>query len=123
MMRSVEDELKGVNLLGLAPLRVAEWEEVEGRVIVLRPESVVGGVRGILDRFLHRMSAQRIRLDEVGSFAWLHLNGDRTVSEVGELMRSEFGDRVEPVENRLGHLVQVMRNEGFIKYPEWDDLD
>lgn len=123
MMRSVEDELKGVNLLGLAPLRVAEWEEVEGRVIVLRPESVVGGVRGILDRFLHRMSAQRIRLDEVGSFAWLHLDGDRTVSEVGELMRSEFGDRVEPVEDRLGHLVQVMRNEGFIKYPEWDDLD
>jgi hypothetical protein len=67
------------------------------------------------------MSANRIRLDEVGGFAWMHLDGDRTVADVGELMRAEFGDRVSPVEERLGHFVQVMRKEGFLAYPGWDD--
>ncbi|MFH1764728.1 MAG: PqqD family protein [Gemmatimonadota bacterium] len=115
-----ERELEGVNLLGLAPLRIADWEEVEGRVVMLRPKPFSVGLRGLMDRFFHRMSANRIRLDEVGSFAWRHLDGERTVAEVGELMRGEFGDRVDPVGERLGHFVQVMRTEGFLAYLGWD---
>ena len=116
-----EKELEVVNLLGLAPRRLARWEEVDGRVVVIRPEPLNGGVRGWMERFLHRMSAQRIRLDEVGSFAWVHLDGERTVAAVGEEMKAEFGDRVSPVEERLGHLVWMMRKEGFLSYPGWDD--
>lgn len=115
-----EAELEGVNLLELAPFRIAEWEEVEGLVVLLRPIPDTAGFGGLLDRFFHRMSANRIRLDEVGSFAWLHLDGERTVGEVVQLTREEFGERVEPVEERLGHLVVMMRREGFLAYPKWD---
>ena len=116
-----ERELEGVNLLRLAPRRIADWEEVDGRAVVLRPEPVSVGFQGLMDRFFHQMSAHRIRLADVGSFAWVHFDGERTVGEVGELMRSEFGDRVDPVEERLGRLVWVMRREGFLAYPKWDD--
>jgi hypothetical protein len=116
-----ERELEGVNLLGLAPRRIADWAEVDGRAVVLRPEPVSVGIHGLMDRFFHKMSAHRIRLDDVGSFAWVHFDGERTVGEVGELMRGEFGDRVDPVEERLGRLVWVMRKEGFLAYPDWDD--
>ncbi len=115
-----EKALEGVNLLGLAPLRLAEWEEVGGRVVVLRPEPGSTGLRGLLDRFFHRMSANRIRLDEVGSFAWLHLDGERTVGEVAQLLTGEFGDRVAPAEERLAHLVWLLRKEGLLGYPGWD---
>jgi len=118
-----EEELAGVNLLGLAPRRIAEWEEAGCKVVLLRPEPTSVGFRGLMDRFFHKMSAHRIRLDEVGSFAWTHLDGERTVAEVGELMRGEFGERVDPVEERLGHMVWVMRKEGFLAYPGWDDED
>ena len=121
--KSREKELEGVNLLGLAPRPVAEWEEVDGRVVVLRPEPLSSGFRSWMDRFLHRMSAHRIRLDEVGSFTWKQLDGNRTVAEVGDLLRSEFGDRVDPVEERLGHMIWIMRREGFLAYPGWDDGD
>ena len=104
-----------------APHRLAAWEEVDGRIVLLRPEPTTRGLRGFLDRFFHRMSAQRIRLDEVGSFAWSLLDGQRTVAEVGEAMRREFGDQVEPVEERLGRLVWLMRKEGFLAYTDWDD--
>ena len=115
-----EKELEGVNLLGLAPRRVAEWEEADGTIVLLRPQPSSTGLRGALDRFFHKMSASRIRLDEVGGFAWLHFDGQRTVGGVGELMREEFGEKVEPVEERLGQFVLIMRKEGFLIYPEWD---
>ena len=118
-----EAELAGVNLLELAPRRTAEWEEAGSQVVLLRPEPTSFGIRGLMDRFFHKMSAHRIRLDDVGGFAWRHLDGERTVAEVGGLMRGEFGGRVDPVEERLGRMVCVMRKEGFLAYPGWDDED
>jgi hypothetical protein len=120
--KTQEKELAGVNLMGLTPRRVADWEEVGDRVVVIRPDPVSSGLRGMMDRFFHRMSARRIRLDDLGSFAWNRFDGETTVAEVGELMRDEFGERVEPVEERLGHLVWIMRKEGFLAYPGWDDV-
>lgn len=117
-----EKELEEVNVLELAPRRLAEWEEEEGgRVVVLRPSPGTRGLRGLVDRILHQLSARRIRLDEVGSFVWLRLDGERTVGRVAELLRGKFGARVEPAEERLGRLVQLMRREGFLAYPEWDE--
>lgn len=116
-----DKELEGVNLLGLAPVRFAKWEEVEGKVILLRPKPTTRGPRGLLDRFFHRMSASRIRLDEFGSFAWLRLDGSRTVGQVVELMREEFGEGVDPAEERLSHLIWLLRGEELLGYPGWDD--
>jgi hypothetical protein len=116
-----EKELEGVNLLALAPFRRAEWEESDGRVVVLRPFPTTHGLRGKMDRFFHRLSANRIRLDEVGSFAWLNFDGSLTVAEVAHRMTEEFGDQVNPVEERLGRLVWMMRGQGFLGYPGWDD--
>jgi hypothetical protein len=116
-----EEALEGVNLMGLAPFRLADWEEVEGRVVVLRPFPATRGVRGIMDRFFHRMSANRIRLDEVGSSAWRAMDGERRVAEVADLLREEFGEEVDPAEERLGHFVLLMRREGLLGYSGWDD--
>jgi hypothetical protein len=69
------------------------------------------------------MSANRIRLDEVGSLAWKSLDGDRTVSEVAALLREAFGEEVDPAEERLGHLIWLMRKEGLLAYPGWDEID
>lgn len=100
---------------------MAESEDEEGHVVLLRPPPKAQGLRGLMERFFHRMSAQRIRLDEVGSFAWRSLDGTRTVAEVAESMREEFGERVEPAEERLGHLVLIMRREGLLGYPGYDE--
>lgn len=118
-----ERDLEGVNLLDLAPVRLAEWEEAEGRVVLLRPRPEAGGVGGFFDRIFHSLSAQRVRLDEVGSHAWRLMDGERTVAEVGGLLAQEFQDRVKPVEERLGRLVWMLRREGFLAYPGWDDED
>lgn len=115
------DELEAVNLLEVSPVRLADWTESQARVTIIRPKSLRPGLFGWIDLLLYLLSAKRIRLDAFGSFAWLQLNGERSVGEVGALLRSEFGDAVEPVEERLGHLIRVFRNQEFVAYPRWDE--
>ncbi len=121
MMRRRQRDLAKINVLDLTPVRRAEWEERGARVIVIRPLPTTRGPRGMLDRLLHEMSAKRLRLDEVGSFAWLQLDGQRTVGQVAELLREQFGDAVEPAEERVGKLVQVLYREELVGYAELDD--
>ena len=126
MRRSKEDPLGGINLLELAPVRVARWRQVEDRVVVERPKPRARFPRILLEWLLHLMAVKSLRLDEVGSFAWQLLDGEHTVGQVAVAVRERFGDAVEPAEERLGHLVRLLRQEGLIAYPEWDpvsDLD
>ena len=114
------DELEAVNLLEMVPVRLAEWQENSGHVVIVRPKFVRPGPLGLIDHLLHLLSARRIRLDAIGSFAWLQLDGTRSVGQVVVLLRKEFGDKVEPAEERVGHLIRVFRSQQFVAYPNWD---
>jgi len=118
-----DNPLAEVNLLEIAPARCAEWEEVDDRVIVIRPRPTSTGARLLLDRFLFELSAKRIRLDEIGSFVWRQLDGEHTVGEIASQLRGQYGDRLESIEDRLGKLIWSFRREEFVMYPGWDEKD
>ena len=122
MRRSKEDPLGGINLLELAPVRVARWRQVEDRVVVERPKPRARFPRILLEWLLHLMAVKSLRLDEVGSFAWQLLDGEHTVGQVAVAVRERFGEAVEPAEERVGHLVRLLRQEGLLAYPEWDPV-
>ena len=67
------------------------------------------------------LAPPRIRLDEVGSFAWLRMSGTMNVGELAALVREEFGDRVDPVNQRLGQLVRLLKRERFVSYADLKD--
>jgi len=109
----------GQNLLDMTPLREVEWEEDErGGVTLVRRRPRVRGPRSMGGWVSFMLAPPRIRLDEVGSFAWLRMNGNVDVGELAALVREEFGDRVEPVNHRLGHLVRLLNRERFVSYVE-----
>ena len=118
MWRRQPDPLEQVNVLDVVPLRAAQFEEKDGRIVVIRPAPSTRGFRGVIDRLLHELSARRIRFDEHGSFVWRQIDGTRTTGEIAALMRREYGDEIEPVEARVGKLVQVMYREDFLTYRE-----
>lgn len=66
------------------------------------------------------MAPPRIRLDDVGSYAWLLMDGSTDVRKLAELVVAQFGDQVEPVGQRLGQLIRVLRRERFVSYAELD---
>lgn len=122
MRRSRKDPLGEINLLELAPVRAARWRQDGDRVVVERPKPRAGFPRILLEWLSYLMAVKNLRLDEVGSFAWQLLDGEHTVGQVAAALRQRFGDRVEPAEERLGHLVRLLRQEGLLAYPEWDPM-
>lgn len=118
MKTETRQRLETVNLLELAPIRVASWEEnVDGRVTVERRKPVGEGVRLWLRYWL---AVRRVRLDERGSFTWQLLDGSHTVAEIAERVRDRFGEAVEPAEERVGHLVRFLHREDLVRYPNRD---
>ena len=71
--------LEDVNILEVTPVRLADWQERVDRVVVERPKPTRTGLVRLIDSLLYMLSARRIRLDPVGSYAWLHLDGTRSV--------------------------------------------
>lgn len=110
--------LAEANLLDLTPVRRAAWNDVGGQVVLERPPPGRGGLRGLGDRLSFAMASRRIRLDEVGSCAWRCFDGATTVAEACTALREGFGDSVEPVEERLGHFVRYLHQDGFLSYRE-----
>ncbi len=116
------DPLAGVNLLDLRPVRTADWsEDAEGRVVVERSPPAARGLAGLRERLDHWLATPRVRLDETGSFAWKRFDGERTVRDVVAAVRERFGAGAEPVEERLGSFVRLLRRERLVRYPGLDD--
>ena len=120
MSRSAEG--RDVNLLDLAPVCRAEFEETGDRVVVVRPKNHRPGAAGLLDRLTWSLSAKRIRLDAVGSFIWRRLDGKTTVREIAQAMRDELGETVEPVEERLGTFLHQLHRQELVAFPPLDAI-
>ncbi len=111
---------EAVNLLDLAPVRIAPWRDQEGGLVVEYRPAPPRGLAGRIGRLLLPPRVSRRRLDEVGAAVWRRLDG-RTVAEVVAGLREEFGERIEPAEDRLRLFLQLLRRERLIGLPGLDD--
>lgn len=80
--------------------------------------------RGFVERMV-RVFAKTPRhltvdLDEFGSFVWQAIDGQQDICQIGALVKEAFGDRAEPLYERLGGFMNLLRNNGFItcRFPE-----
>lgn len=90
------------------PRRRLDWRELDdGRCVVLRPQLGEGRIgRWIASKLGD--PCYRIRLDDVGSFIWKACDGETPLTQIAGRLRAEFGERVEPAEERLARFVQSM---------------
>jgi hypothetical protein len=119
-IRKRRSRFDGVNLLELRPLRQAGWRDEDGVVMLTRRHPRQRGQRGLLARVDHWLATPRLKLDAIGSFAWRRFDGRTSVGEVVQAVRKEFGEPAEPVEERLGSFVRLLRREGLVKYEGFD---
>jgi hypothetical protein len=66
-----------------------------------------------MDRLFH-LGPLKLRLDVVGAFAWRLCDGSTSVAEIAAAMQEEFGDAVEPVEERLVTFLTGLLREKLI---------
>ena len=96
----------------ISPLN--RWEQEGGRVTIHMTHR--GVFAAIAQRFFHRPRVSRINLDQLGSFVFPLLDGQRTVQDIAHLVHEKFGAQAEPLYPRLIQYLKILRNNGFIYY-------
>jgi hypothetical protein len=64
-----------------------------------------------------RLPYYRIHLDDVGTFVWDHMDGETTIGAIADHVRAKFGDRVEPIYDRLRLFLQQLEQGRLIHIP------
>jgi hypothetical protein len=117
----MKKEKQTFNLLEMRPVRVREFEiaQVEGadRVVVLIPRF---GYTKIGQWFNERLRKpyHKIKLDELGSFVWNLCDGNMQVKDICNSLREKFGEKVDPVHDRVALFLKQMEKSSMIDFKE-----
>jgi len=97
------------NFLDFIPKRVdaIEYHQDEDENVVLHIER-----KSFFDKIAQKLKkTPRISyytLDSIGSFVWLAIDGKKTIYQIGEELKKEKGDSVEPLYERLAKYFQIL---------------
>lgn len=102
------------NYLDKKPIRNENisWSEEDGK-ITLEIENK-GVMNRIAQKLLKKPKISYVHLDEMGSFIWPILDGEKNISEIGEAVKEHFGDKAEPLYERLSKYFQILESYRFI---------
>lgn len=90
------------------------WKETKG-IVTIKMENK-GFYNWLAQRLFKRPRFSYIDLDEFGSFVWRQMDGKRTIYEISVLVHEHFGDRAEPLIERLVKYFQILHRNHFIGY-------
>ena len=75
-----------------------------------------GFLNRIVQIILHKPKVSYIHLDEMGSFVWPLIDGEKNIIELGKLVEAEFGEKATPLYERLAKFFQVLESYRFIMW-------
>ena len=91
-------------------------QEEDGKI------SIIIYNRGFFNRIAQKLfkkpKVSYVHLDENGSFIWKHINGVNSVGTIADFVRSEFGEKSEPLYERLIKYTEILASYGFIIWKE-----
>ena len=108
---------KQTNYLDLIPERAPEltWNLDEEGIITLEVENT-GIFNRIAQKLFKKPKYTKVHMEKYGSFLWPLIDSKRTVMELADLQKAEFGDEVEPLYPRVVKYMQIMESYHFIKF-------
>ncbi|MEG8947201.1 PqqD family protein [Rosettibacter firmus] len=110
--------LKYVNYLDLIPYHIASYETNEiNLVTVLIPKfSSEFAKKYIMPRL--KTPFIKLKLDELGSAAWLEIDGNKKVIDIANNLSEKFGNKIQPVEERLTKFLNQLYEQKLITFKE-----
>lgn len=91
------------------------WEKKENGLIVIKVQHT--GLFNCIAQFIfHKPKFSYVDLDVFGSFVWTQIDGKKTIYEIGQAVKSEFGEKAEPLYERLARFIVILRNNGYVVY-------
>ncbi len=105
------------NYLEKVPIRSASlrWTANDTGMVTLEIDNV-GFFHRIAQRFFKKPAVSYVHLDEMGSFLWPLLDGEKNLIQLGEMVKQRFGESAEPLYERLVKYAQILESYGFIQW-------
>ncbi len=74
--------------------------------------------KGVFNRIAQKLfkkpKISYIHLDEMGSFVWPLIDEEKDITEIGKAVKEHFGEKAEPLYERLAKYFQILESYGFI---------
>lgn len=107
---------KSENYLDLIPLRIEKfkWQQDEKGNVTIFVENT-GLFNRLAQKLLKKPKVSQVHLEELGSFIWILIDGKLTVYDIAGLVKKEFGQKAEPLYERLVPYMRSLENCGFIQ--------
>lgn len=105
------------NLLDFVPVKnpaIGAEEAEDGHTVLVVPRS--GLLERAVRRFRHTPKALHVDLDGYGSQVWRSIDGEKNIHAIGAELREAFGEGVEPLYERLGQFMNLLKNNKFIDW-------
>lgn len=91
------------------------WSVDEKGIVTLDIENT-GAFNRIAQKILKKPKVTHIHLDKTGSFVWPLLDGEKTIIELGKDVEAEFGEKANPLYERLAKYFQILDGYHFIEW-------
>lgn len=105
------------NYLERIPIRcdTMRWSaEADGKV-TLEIENR-GVFHWIAQKLFQKPKTSYVHLDEMGSFIWPLLDGEKSIMDLGKTVEETFGEKAFPLYERLAKYFQILDSYGFIDW-------
>jgi hypothetical protein len=89
------------------------WSADENGNITLEMENK-GVANRIMQKLIKKPKTSYIHLDEMGSFIWLQIDGEKTVFDIGKPVEEHFGEKALPLYERLSMFIRTLETNGFV---------
>lgn len=121
-VRKKKTEVISRNYLDRIPLHneLFSWSADENGAVTLDIENK-GIVNRIAQKLLKKPKISHVHLDEMGSFIWPLIDGEKSIADIGIPVKEHFGEKAEPLYERLAKYFQILESYSFIRWAEDDE--
>lgn len=113
---------KAPNYLDFVPTHNEKytWETNDQGTVTIFVENK-GVFNRIAQKLFRKPKVSQIHLEEMGSFIWPLMDGERSIMAIGEQVKAHFGEHAEPLYPRLVQYIKILENNDFIKVQELEN--
>ncbi len=80
--------------------------------------------RGVFNRIAQKLFKRPpityVHLDEMGSFIFPLMDGEKSILDLGKYVEENFGEKAHPLYERLAKYCQILNSYGFIAFKNKD---
>lgn len=103
------------NYLEQIPMRNPDiaWTVEENGSVTLHIENK-GRMNRLAQKFFKKPKVSHVYMEEIGSYLWPYLDGEKDILALGILVKEHFGEQAEPLYERLARYFQILDSYHFI---------